>query len=76
MRKYKKAKIVFEDKAIDKKRKPIYATRKLSIGLVSCMLGVMLFVPTSKADEENPLLQVNKLKKILNQNKHKILKLV
>lgn len=55
MRKYKKAKIVFEDKAIDKKRKPIYATRKLSIGLVSCMLGVMLFVPTSKADEENPL---------------------
>ena len=55
MRKYKKAKIVFEDKAIDKKRKPIYATRKLSIGLVSCMLGVMLFVPTSKADEENSL---------------------
>ena len=55
MRKYKKAKIVFEDKAIDKKRKPIYATRKLSIGLVSCMLGIMLFVPTSKADEANSL---------------------
>ncbi|MDY2918714.1 MAG: YSIRK-type signal peptide-containing protein, partial [Anaerococcus sp.] len=38
-------------------RKPKYATRKLSIGLVSCMLGFLIFTnePVAFADQENPV---------------------
>lgn len=52
MSKYKKAKILLETKALYKKVKPIYATRKLSIGLVSCMLGLTLFAPRVFAQDE------------------------
>ena len=52
MSKYKKAKILLETKALYKELKPIYATRKLSIGLVSCMLGLTLFAPRVFAQEE------------------------
>ncbi|WP_052588109.1 hypothetical protein, partial [Anaerococcus tetradius] len=52
MSKYKKAKILLETKALYKKVKPIYATRKLSIGLVSCMLGLTLIAPNAFAQEE------------------------
>lgn len=55
MKKYKKIKIEFEEKVLDKKRKPVYGTRKLSVGLVSCMLGFMMFLPTSKASEEDTI---------------------
>lgn len=52
MSKYKKAKILLETKALYKELKPIYATRKLSIGLVSCMLGLTLFAPRVFAQDE------------------------
>ncbi|MDD6919599.1 MAG: Rib/alpha-like domain-containing protein, partial [Peptoniphilaceae bacterium] len=55
MEKYKKIRVTFEEKVFDKKRKPIYATRKLSVGLVSCMLGFMMFMPTVKAVEEETI---------------------
>ncbi|ACV28767.1 Listeria-Bacteroides repeat domain (List_Bact_rpt) [Anaerococcus prevotii] len=55
MKKYKKIRVTFEEKVLDKERKPIYATRKLSVGLVSCMLGFMMFMPTVKAVEEEPI---------------------
>ncbi|MDU3153063.1 MAG: YSIRK-type signal peptide-containing protein [Anaerococcus hydrogenalis] len=39
------AKRIIEQKKLNgSKRKPKYATRKLSIGLVSCMLGYALLV--------------------------------
>ncbi|MDU4018853.1 MAG: InlB B-repeat-containing protein, partial [Finegoldia magna] len=53
MKKYKKNRVIFEEKVFDRKRKPVYGTRKLSVGLVSCMLGFMMFLPTSKASEED-----------------------
>lgn len=55
MKKYKKNRVIFEEKVFDKKRKPVYGTRKLSVGLVSCMLGFMMFLPTSKASEEETI---------------------
>ncbi len=55
MKKYKKIRVTFEEKVFNIKRKPIYATRKLSVGLVSCMLGFMMFMPTVKAVEEDPI---------------------
>ncbi|PMC81777.1 InlB B-repeat-containing protein [Anaerococcus hydrogenalis] len=55
MKKYKKNRVIFEEKVFDKKRKPVYGTRKLSVGLVSCMLGFMMFLPTSKASEEDTI---------------------
>lgn len=51
MRKYVNATKLLEAKALNKEKKPIYATRKLSIGLVSCMLGLVLLAPRSMADE-------------------------
>ena len=32
-------------------KKPIYATRKLSIGLVSCMLGLAIAAPVVRAED-------------------------
>ena len=55
MKKYKINRVIFEEKVFDKKRKPVYGTRKLSVGLVSCMLGFMMFLPTSKASEEDTI---------------------
>lgn len=55
MSKYKNANNLLEEKAINKEKKPIYATRKLSIGLVSCMLGILSFMPQVMAEgEEGP----------------------
>ena len=51
MKKYQKAKILLERKAQNINKKPIYATRKLSIGLVSCMLGLVMAVPVAHAEE-------------------------
>ncbi|WP_040398002.1 Ig-like domain-containing protein [Anaerococcus senegalensis] len=45
------AKRIIEQKKLNgSKRKPKYATRKLSIGLVSCMLGYALLVSPSSAE--------------------------
>ena len=51
MKKYIKAKELLETKANKKEKKPIYATRKLSIGLVSCMLGLVMATPVVRAEE-------------------------
>ncbi|WP_265212881.1 InlB B-repeat-containing protein [Anaerococcus sp. NML200537] len=51
MKKYQKAKILLESKAQNINKKPIYATRKLSIGLVSCMLGLVMAMPVAHAEE-------------------------
>ena len=51
MKKYEKAKELLETKANRKEKKPIYATRKLSIGLVSCMLGLVMATPVVRAEE-------------------------
>lgn len=51
MKKYQKAKILLERKAQNINKKPIYATRKLSIGLVSCMLGLVMAMPVAHAEE-------------------------
>ena len=51
MKKYIKAKVLLESKANRKEKKPIYATRKLSIGLVSCMLGLVMATPVVRAEE-------------------------
>lgn len=53
MKKYIKAKALLESKANRKEKKPIYATRKLSIGLVSCMLGLVMATPVVNAEEAN-----------------------
>ena len=53
MKKYEKAKELLETKANIKEKKPIYATRKLSIGLVSCMLGLVMATPVVNAEEAN-----------------------
>ena len=45
------AKRIIEQKKLNgSNRKPKYATRKLSIGLVSCMLGYALLVSPSSAE--------------------------
>ena len=67
MKKYKKIKIEFEEKVLDKKRKPVYGTRKLSVGLVSCMLGFMMFLPTSKASEEDPITTIQQVEEKNNE---------
>ncbi|WP_311482106.1 InlB B-repeat-containing protein [uncultured Anaerococcus sp.] len=51
MKKYIKAKELLETKANNKEKKPIYATRKLSIGLVSCMLGLVMAAPVIHAED-------------------------
>lgn len=51
MKKYIKAKELLETKANKKEKKPIYATRKLSIGLVSCMLGLVMAAPVVQAED-------------------------
>lgn len=51
MKKYQKAKILLENKARNVNKKPIYATRKLSIGLVSCMLGLVMAMPVAHAED-------------------------
>ncbi|WP_311531272.1 YSIRK-type signal peptide-containing protein, partial [uncultured Anaerococcus sp.] len=51
MKKYQKAKILLERKAQNINKKPIYATRKLSIGLVSCMLGLVMAMPVAHAED-------------------------
>ena len=56
MSKYKNAHNLLEEKATNKEKKPIYATRKLSIGLVSCMLGILSFMPQVKAEGEEATL--------------------
>lgn len=43
-------KIIEEKKLNDSKKKPKYATRKLSMGLVSCMLGYALLVSPSSVE--------------------------
>ncbi|WP_311480819.1 InlB B-repeat-containing protein [uncultured Anaerococcus sp.] len=53
MKKYIKAKELLESNANKKEKKPIYATRKLSIGLVSCMLGLVMATPVVNAEEGN-----------------------
>ena len=53
MKKYIKAKELLESNANKKEKKPIYATRKLSIGLVSCMLGLVMATPVVNAEEAN-----------------------
>ena len=53
MKKLIKAKALLESKANRKEKKPIYATRKLSIGLVSCMLGLVMATPVVNAEEAN-----------------------
>lgn len=61
MKKYIKAKELLESNANKKEKKPIYATRKLSIGLVSCMLGLVMATPMVHAEGEEanlPSLQV------------------
>ena len=52
MRKYQTAKELLATKAENKEKKPIYATRKLSIGLVSCMLGLVMATPMVFAEGE------------------------
>ena len=42
--------IIEEKKLNGSKKKPKYATRKLSMGLVSCMLGYALLVSPSSAE--------------------------
>ncbi|EEI85618.1 Gram-positive signal peptide protein, YSIRK family [Anaerococcus lactolyticus ATCC 51172] len=54
MKKYQTAKELLATKAENKEKKPIYATRKLSIGLVSCMLGLLLAAPNARAEEVPP----------------------
>ena len=51
MKKYQKAKLLLERKAQNINKKPIYATRKLSIGLVSCMLGLVMAMPVAHAED-------------------------
>ena len=53
MKKYTEARNLLESKALNKEKKPIYATRKLSVGLVSCMLGIVLFAPSALAAEDH-----------------------
>ena len=57
MKKYVKAKELLATKAENKEKKPVYATRKLSIGLVSFMLGLVLLAPRSMADENKSALE-------------------
>ncbi|WP_276862908.1 hypothetical protein, partial [Anaerococcus tetradius] len=65
MSKYKNANNLLEEKATNKEKKPIYATRKLSIGLVSCMLGILSFMPQVMAEgEEGPVTNVS----VVSQN--------
>ena len=52
MKKYQTAKELLATKAENKEKKPIYATRKLSIGLVSCMLGLVMATPMVFAEGE------------------------
>ena len=54
MKKYQTAKELLATKAENKEKKPIYATRKLSIGLVSCMLGLLMAAPIARAEEVPP----------------------
>ncbi len=54
MKKYQTAKELLATKAENKEKKPIYATRKLSIGLVSCMLGLLMAAPIARAEELPP----------------------
>ena len=54
MKKYQTAKELLATKAENKEKKPIYATRKLSIGLVSCMLGLVMAAPIARAEELTP----------------------
>lgn len=52
IKKYIKTKEFLETKSNKKEKKPIYATRKLSIGLVSCMLGLAIAAPVVRAEDK------------------------
>ena len=53
--KKKMREIISHKKELGSEKKPKYGTRKLSVGLVSCMLGFSLIIApsSSKADEES-----------------------
>ena len=80
MKKNNKFKTIFENENIDKDRKSIYSKRKISLGIVSCMLSLALFVSMTKVDqvlssptgeqiksEANKTIQTQDLKDVKNE---------
>ncbi|MDO4662911.1 MAG: InlB B-repeat-containing protein, partial [Tissierellia bacterium] len=60
MNNIKKWKEFLYKKLSQKNKKPRYATRKLSIGLVSCMIGFLVFMPSNIVRADGMIEDINK----------------